>query len=105
MITEDRDYIEHCINDLNKIKEFLEFMSSDECQFEKIDCIVEVLEELKEQINIKETEEKAQKIIKENPELLKEWKEYRKIKIKNGVNLAEDFKTWLRYIKKLELEE
>ena len=105
MITQDKDYIEHCINDLNKIKEFLEFISSDECEFEKIDCILELLEELKEQINIKEIEKKAKKINKENPELLNEWKEYQKNNIKNGVNFSEDFKTWLIYIKKLELEE
>ncbi len=104
MITEDKDYIEHCINDLNKIKEFLEFMSSDECQFEKMDCIIELLEELKEQINIKETDQKIKDVIQECPELLSEFREYQKGKINNGVNSSENFKTWLINIKKLRFE-
>ena len=76
MITQDKDYIEHFINDLNKIKEFLEFISSEECEFEKINCIIELLEELKEQINIKETDQKVKDVIQECPELLSEFREY-----------------------------
>ena len=46
----DKKYIQHCINDLKKIKSFLEFMSYNEFKFGKIDCIINLLRELKKEV-------------------------------------------------------
>ncbi len=44
----DKEYANHCIDDLNKLIEFLKFFSDGEHRFEKIDCILELLEDYKE---------------------------------------------------------
>ncbi len=46
----DKRYIQHCINDLKKVKSFLEFMSYNGFKFEKIDCIIDLLKELKKEV-------------------------------------------------------
>ncbi len=43
----DKRYITHCIKDLKKIKKFLEFMSFNEYSFEKIDCIIDLLKDVR----------------------------------------------------------
>ncbi len=42
------DYINCCLEDLEKMREFFKFMSFGECDTGKIDCIVKVLKNYKE---------------------------------------------------------
>ncbi len=43
----DEDYINHCMDDLNKINDFLSFMSYENYDSGKIDCIIELLKDYK----------------------------------------------------------